>query len=180
MKDTRNTEQSRKTKLNIDNNHQYYKTLTNSIREFCTFLEFQVLNWVNVIGCYIQSKRYRPNGLNRKRLRAIYDFSYRFEEFFFFISKKKDREKLDCFDSFTTGSTGIKTSADDREYCDQIDIKSLIVQFNLFQMRKKREKNNFNHKLVLCVFFLLDTCNLWTFVLHPILLLCLCMNHTVW
>lgn len=99
----------------------------------------------------------------------------------FFSFKKKDREKLGCFDSFTTGSTGIKTSADDRQYWDQIDIKSLIVQFNLFQMRKKREKNNFNHKLVLCVFFsLLDTCNLWTFVLHPLLLLCLCMNHTVW
>lgn len=70
-----------------------------------------------------------------------------------FFKKKKDREKLDRFESFTTGSTGIKTPADDREYWDQINIKSLIVQFNLFQMRTKKGKNNFNQKLVLHVFF---------------------------
>lgn len=121
--------------MNIDNNHQYYKTFTNSIREFCVYFFGIFRCWIELM---LLDVTHKANGLNRKRLRAIYDFSYRFEGSFF---KKKKIEKNSTVSKASQPEAQVSKRQLMIENIETKSISSLLL-FNsiCFECAQKREK----------------------------------------
>lgn len=120
--------------MKIDNNHQYNKSFAHSITERFSF--YGILDAKMSHCCYM----------------------LHIEEWIvgkiFLFSLKGDTKLVLVLLASQAASTNITTLPKASKYCAQIDIKSLIVQFNLCisSNEGEREKSHFNKKFMLHIY----------------------------